>query len=632
MRAVLLTLMTAMALWASGRHRIITVTDTTDYTGPNIGSGIVGASATPGGMAAVDLFERSVVADGTASNVSTILRATEPVNVSINGHNLAGAREWSQSLDMDSAMIITRGIIDGLEVEARLMALRQLPHSILLNVRIRALEDKEVTVVNRPVIPVPLADGAVENRRVWCEDGGRHVQRSTATFNGGNDVVASTSLFMAEEPWTIVSGSEIKATLRKGELTSFAIAGNVVATADFRDPANESERMALFAARQSSTTLMAEHRRRWERLWESAVEIGGDRRLQEITDVATYNIYSSIADNAVGSVAPMGLTSDKYSGHIFWDADFWIHPVVAALHPRLARGMVDFRLATLPEARRRAQAYGYSGAMYPWEADRNGEEATPTFALTGPLEHHITADVAIAAWTQYRAEGDSRWLREAYPMIAACADFWVSRSTLHDDGSRSIDNVVGADEYAIGVDNNAFTNGAAIKALMAADSAARELGITPPPEWLDAASKISFARNADGIILEYDGYDGAMIKQADAVLLAYPLNLITDSAEIRRTIEFYDPYLDKEHGPAMSHAVMAVNYARTGDGLRAYETLMKGVDPYMRGPFHSFAETPSNGATYFMTGAGALLQGLIFGFAAPGAALPPHISSVSLLR
>jgi trehalose/maltose hydrolase-like predicted phosphorylase len=35
--------------------------------------------------------------------------------------------------------------------------------------------------------------------------------------------------------------------------------------------------------------------------------------------------------------------------------------------------------------------------MFPWESDDTGE-ATPTWALTGIFEQHITADVSIAFW------------------------------------------------------------------------------------------------------------------------------------------------------------------------------------------------------------------------------------------
>ena len=37
-------------------------------------------------------------------------------------------------------------------------------------------------------------------------------------------------------------------------------------------------------------------------------------------------------------------------------------------------------------------------------------------ALTGPLEHHITADIAIASWNYYCVTQDREWLRrEGFP-------------------------------------------------------------------------------------------------------------------------------------------------------------------------------------------------------------------------
>ena len=98
----------------------------------------------------------------------------------------------------------------------------------------------------------------------------------------------------------------------------------------------------------------------------------------------------------------MGLSARGfYNGHIFWDSEIWMYPALLVLRPCLARQMLDYRTDGLDAARRRAYAHGYRGAMFPWEGDDRGEEATPTFALTGPLEHHITADIAIASWNYY---------------------------------------------------------------------------------------------------------------------------------------------------------------------------------------------------------------------------------------
>ena len=58
--------------------------------------------------------------------------------------------------------------------------------------------------------------------------------------------------------------------------------------------------------------------------------------------------------------------------------------------------------------------------------------------------------------------------------------------------------------------------------------------------------------------MEYEGYNGQTIKQADANLLVYPLNLITRPEEIRKDLEYYEDKIDKT-GPAMSFSVLALH-------------------------------------------------------------------------
>lgn len=78
----------------------------------------------------------------------------------------------------------------------------------------------------------------------------------------------------------------------------------------------------------------------------------------------------------------------------------------------MARSCVDYRYDRLDKAIQRATLYGYNGCMFPWESDDSGEEATPTWCLTGTFEHHITADVGIAFWNYYRVTKDINWLRK----------------------------------------------------------------------------------------------------------------------------------------------------------------------------------------------------------------------------
>lgn len=236
-------------------------------------------------------------------------------------------------------------------------------------------------------------------------------------------------------------------------------------------------------------------------------------------------------------------------------------------------------------AKRKAKTYGYKGAMFPWESDDVGEEATPPFALTGTFEHHITADIAIAFWNYYRVTKDKVWLKgKGYPLLKEVADFWVSRAVRNSDGSYSIKNVVGANEFAANIDDNAFTNGSAITALNYATLAAIELTVNANPEWKTVSDKIVIHRFKDGTTMEHSKYNGDKIKQADANLLSYPLDIINDKETILKDLKYYEPKLTVE-GPAMGKSVFAVIYARLGDAENAYRLFKQSYEPNKRSPF-----------------------------------------------
>lgn len=607
LRVLLSALVAAFALNVWG-ERVITTRTVEDYSPPMVGNGWLGAVMSSSGFAPEKVFVADGVVPGGKHGVSSIVPAISPVNIEIivNGKPFETV-DWQQTLNMDSAFVETVHRGRDVEISVRFMALRALKSALMAQIRISALRGCKVEVVNR----IEGVDES-ESRRVWCREGGVGVKHGSKMF--GKEIMEAVAVFLPGVNFIGESADSVVFEMKRGERAECAVVGTVCSTATFSDAWNEAERQAVYAYEQGPESLVARHAELWRDLWRGNVEVDDDEWLQRVANVCVYNLYSNIDAAGARSVAPMGLSSDKYYGHVFWDADTWILPVMAELQPDMARSMLEYRYNGLEAARTRASMHGYRGAMFPWEADVNGEESTPTFALTGPMEHHITADVANAAWLYYKKSGDKEWLRSrGYPIIKDCADFWVSRTTDNGDGSFSIKNVVGADEYAEGVDDNAFTNGAAKRALEAATEAAQVLGERSDEAWKRVADGLRFHRNADGSVAEYEGYAGAKIKQADAALLAYPLELLTDRQEIERTINHYASKLDMENGPAMSHALMAVNYGRLGNRKRWRELLMAGLKPYLRGPFMNIAETPSNNETYFLTGAGAVLQALMFG-------------------
>lgn len=77
-------------------------------------------------------------------------------------------------------------------------------------------------------------------------------------------------------------------------------------------------------------------------------------------------------------------------------------------------------------------------------------------------------------------------------------------------------------------------------------------GKTPPSQWETIAKgmKIPFD-DEQQIHLEFDGYKGQKIKQADVVLLGYPL-MYPMSPQVRlNDLVYYTPRTDG-HGPAMT--------------------------------------------------------------------------------
>ena len=558
--------------------------------------------------------------------VSRVMRGINPFCLSMKIDNkkvdTSNISDWQQTIDMRRAVHQTSfHTLEKADVSYELCALRNLPYAGLIRVTVQACKDMLLEVRSGMGIPDDYSQSLIRYREMEADGNRMYMLESDATSRFGYRRVASTSSFL-------FNGEQIKpiydeATrelffsiqLKKGETFCFSLVGSVCSSRDFFDPYNEAERQVIYAVHEGEEALMQAHYRLWDELWQGDIRIEGDDDAQRIVRFALFNLYSSCRGGSRLSIPPMGLSLQGYNGHIFWDTELWMYPPMLLLNQDIARSMLDYRFDRLPAARKKALAYGYRGAMFPWESDDSGEEATPTHALTGPFEHHITADIGIACWNYYCVTRDMRWLqREGYPLLKEIADFWASRVTRNQDSSYSIHNVTGADEYANGVTDNAFTNGAASLALKYACQAAEICGEKVPEIWREIGENIRVLQFENGVTREHSTYKGEMIKQADANLLAYPLGVITDEYRQRQDLEYYAERIDQKDGPAMSYSVYCVQYARMGEADKAYEMFRRCYEPNLKKPFGVIPETPTSNNPYFMTGAGGLLQAVLNGF------------------
>ncbi len=604
----------------------IVATDSKDYVGAPIANGRIGIVPWKEPFSIRHVMLNHVFDIGGAG-VNQALMGINPfhLEMSVNQTKVEenSIKNWKQILNMKEATHTTSFTIPGkAEVKYTIVALRNLPYSGLVNVEIKALSDVNIQFLNQMEIPEGYTNIQKRLRTVHAGLDGKPeliLQTEAESSRKAHRVIASSEFIFEgknlnvkneEQSRNILSGN-----LKKGETVKFSLVGSITSTRDFSDPNSESERQVIYVAYLGTERILKEHANLWKDLWKGDIVIEGDPEAQLIARSTLFNLYSSAAGGSRLSIPPMGLSGTYYSGHIFWDSEIWMYPPMLFMNQEIAKSMVDYRTDRLKAAEQRALTYGYKGAMFPWESDDEGEESTPVNALTGQFEHHITADIAIAFWNYYNMTKDKDWLmKEGFPVMKKIAEFWVSRVRKNADGSYSIPYVIGADEYAEGVDDNAFTNAAAQKALQYTTAAAQIVGEKAPAEWKTISDKLVFLKMENGVTSEYAGYKGEMIKQADVNLLAYPLGTIQDRAQILKDLEYYTHKIDLKDGPAMTFSAFSVQYARLGDAENAAKMFKRAYQPNQRAPFGVLAETPTSSNPYFMTGAGGVLQALINGF------------------
>lgn len=249
--------------------------------------------------------------------------------------------------------------------------------------------------------------------------------------------------------------------------------------------------------------------------------------------------------------------------------------------------------------------------MFPWESALTGSEVCPG-EIYSDYEQHIVGDIAFAVKQLWSASGDQQWLEsQAFPVIQATAEFWANRAVYNDSkNGYVIYNVMPPDEDAEVVNNSAYTNMIAKMNL----EFAYEVLPNASDSWKTIAEHMYVPFDAtNNYHPEYDGYRGNEVKQADVILLGFPL-MVNMSLDVRRSdLSFYEPRTNPR-GPAMTKSMFAIGWLDIGDYARA-EISFNESYVNAKAPFMVWTEgADGGGAVNFITGAGGFLQSLLFGY------------------
>lgn len=380
---------------------------------------------------------------------------------------------------------------------------------------------------------------------------------------------------------------------------------------------------AKSARKKGYDQLFSDHKMESNNMWKTDIRVTGDDEFQRIIHSMMYYLLSSIDVNTKFSIPPMGLSTSGYYGHIFWDADTYMYPPLLLMNPELAKSMVMFRYNVLDAAMENARKNKYKGAMYPWESDESGNETTPYFAYQNAIgENHIVGDVAFAQWQYYQATKDIDWLRNfGFKVISATADFWTSRVHFNEKQDRyEIGRVVSVSEGLTDVNNETYTNVVAKLNLEIAIKAANLLKQNVNPNWEKIFAKILIPYNKEK---EYyptyenaaEGQGATELWSSVVPLLTYPLQIQMSENTKRNDLMHAVQSLDKNGaGANMGINFLPVIAAELGNDSLFNYTIEKTLKGYLRPPFNVLAETHTNNNVNFITGAGAFLQQVIFGY------------------
>ena len=274
---------------------------------------------------------------------------------------------------------------------------------------------------------------------------------------------------------------------------------------------------ALAAARFAGWEGLCRAQREYlDTFWDAAdVRVDGDPEVQQAVRFGMFHVLQAGARNEMRPIAAKGLTGPGYDGHVFWDTEMFVLPVLIYTQPAAAAEVLRWRHATLDLARERAATLGLKGAAFPWRTIR-GQECSGYWPA-GTAAFHINADIADATLRYVQATGDETFEREVgVELLVETARLW--RSLGHHDrhGRFHIDGVTGPDEYSALGNDNVYTNLMAQRNMLGAAEAAakypdvaRDLGVDEEEaaSWRDAAKAIAIPYDEElGVHQQEEGF------------------------------------------------------------------------------------------------------------------------------
>lgn len=348
--------------------------------------------------------------------------------------------------------------------------------------------------------------------------------------------------FVSTQESTI--GQTFDIHLKRGRTATFHKYVGVASSDKFNDPESVARKAQASAQSDGWKVLLKEHTAAWaEIMTEDAVddftdpvtgEVPSDPNVQALHIASVANVFyllqnlqpdgSGLNDN---SISVGGLYSDSYAGLIFWDADYWMAPGLNLAFPGWSNQISNFRIKQHDQALDNAAFNNYpnGSSLYSWTAGRYGN-----CTGTGPCvdyEYHLNYDISFNLLQQYSINKNETWFNSGARQIVESTALMTGHLMMYNQETKTywIYNMTDPDEFANNIDNGAFTIASAASLLNAANDLKAAQGLPVNKVWKTQSENIEFPTAPSQITLEYQTMNNsAEVKQADVVLLTYPLD------------------------------------------------------------------------------------------------------------
>lgn len=486
----------------------------------------------------------------------------------------------------------------------------------------------------------PYGRALLTEKSVLSEDSAyllQHTQNTQIYLVAGmkNSINCSSSYTTTSYSSEFLAGIEYKVNAQMGEVITLEKYITYVTSREFNkaELQSKAEEILNDANAIGINNLISKQRAYLDDFWNNSdIEIIGDLALQQGIRFNMFQLLQSAGRDGLTSLGAKGLSGEGYEGHYFWDTEMYALPFFIFNSPKIARSLLEYRYNTLDKARERAREMSIeSGALFPWRTI-NGEEASAYYPA-GTAQVHINADIAFAVQKYIDATGDAEFVEKfGAEILIETARFWVNYgSYLESKGGKfCINGVTGPDEFAVLVNNNAYTNMLARENLYNACNAVARLKKQANESFerlsekinLEESELIEWKKAADNMYIPFDEtkkiypqddsflfkkpwdikntpdekfpllnnhhplvvYRHQVSKQADLILGLCILSHLFDKEDIKRNFDFYETVT--VHESSLSACIFSIVANNIGYFDTAYSYFMRtsrlDLDDYHR--------------------------------------------------